>query len=359
MSTKSQKTFKHLEATNGAYKFNLKSSVFDGLTISFVLAVLVYLLLQPNEDELLLLGRNSSWYGVLFVLSMLASYFVNRQGIKTWGEKIFEPDYRKTHGEEVPMLKSFWGWQAVITMLISFAIGLRVTEFSFEKVLDRDGFQGAVRIFSELLRPNFEILPRAVVRMFETIFMAFIATAFAIPIAFVLSFFAAKNIMKHPLAFVFYLLLRTLLNITRSVEAFMWAIIFAVWVGIGPAAGMLALMIHSIASLAKQYSEIIESVGDGPIEGVLSCGANKLQTIWYAIVPQVVLPFISFTVYRWDINVRMATIVGFVGGGGIGKLLIAYQGQAQWKEVGCIFLVIAIVVWLLDQGSAYIREALK
>lgn len=139
----------------------------------------------------------------------------------------------------------------------------------------------------------------------------------------------------------------------------MWAIIFSVWVGIGAGAGMLALMIHSIASLAKQYSEIVETVSDGPIEGIQSTGASKLQTIWYAIVPQVVLPYISFTVYRWDINVRMATIVGFVGGGGIGKLLIAYQGQAMWREMGCIFFVIAIVVWLLDQGSSYIREALK
>ena len=139
----------------------------------------------------------------------------------------------------------------------------------------------------------------------------------------------------------------------------MWAIIFSVWVGIGASAGMLALMIHSIASLAKQYSEIVETVSDGPIEGIQATGASQLQTIWYAIVPQVILPYISFTVYRWDINVRMATIVGFVGGGGIGKLLIAYQGQAMWEEVGCIFFVIAVVVWLLDQGSAYIREALK
>jgi phosphonate transport system permease protein len=139
----------------------------------------------------------------------------------------------------------------------------------------------------------------------------------------------------------------------------MWAIIFSVWVGIGASAGMLALMIHSVASLAKQYSEIVETVSEGPIEAIRATGASELQTIWYAIVPQVVLPYISFTVYRWDINVRMATIVGFVGGGGIGKLLIAYQGQAMWEEVGCIFFVIAVVVWLLDQASAHIREALK
>jgi phosphonate transport system permease protein len=145
----------------------------------------------------------------------------------------------------------------------------------------------------------------------------------------------------------------------RSIEALVWAIIFSVWVGIGPFAGMLALMIHSIASLTKQYSEMVETVYEGPIEGVQSCGANKLQTIWFAIVPQVVLPYISFTVYRWDINVRMATIIGLVGGGGIGTMLIKYQGQAMWPEVGTIIVVIAAVVWLMDLASAYIREALK
>jgi phosphonate transport system permease protein len=165
--------------------------------------------------------------------------------------------------------------------------------------------------------------------------------------------------MRHPLAFLVYLFLRTMLNIIRSVEAFMWAIIFSVWVGIGAGAGMLALMIHSIASLAKQYSEIVETVSDGPIEGINPPEPPNYKLFGMPSFPQVVLPYISFTVYRWDINVRMATIVGFVGGGGIGKLLIAYQGQAMWREMGCIFFVIAIVVWLLDQGSSYIREALK
>ena len=114
-----------------------------------------------------------------------------------------------------------------------------------------------------------------------------------------------------------------------------------------------------MASLAMQYSEFIEGVSEGPIEGIQATGASRLQVIWFGIVPQVVLPFISFTIYRWDINVRMATIVGFVGGGGIGQLLIAYQGQAMWEEVGCLFFVIAVVVWLMDQTSTYIREALK
>src|SRR5690606_7818811 len=121
-------------------------------------------------------------------------------------------------------------------------------------------------------------------------------------------------------------------------------IIFSVWVGIGPFAGMLALMFHSVASLTKQYSELIESASEGPIEGIRATGANSTQVVWFAIVPQVILPYIAFTIYRWDINVRMATVIGLVGGGGIGTLLIQYQGQALWNEVGTLALLIVIVV---------------
>lgn len=338
---------------------NLRRLVFDGITFGFLICALLLAVFSPTDEDMLNLGKNTIVFMLSFFLSAVLSEILNLKGIKTLGETLFEPDFKKIQSSYSPWYQTFSTWNLIILLSVLFIVGIRVTEFSVLKLLDIDGYNGVKRIFSELLNPNFQLLPVAVLRMFETIFMAFLATAMAIPIAFVLSFMAAKNIMNHPLLFAIYLLIRTLLNVVRSVEAFMWAIIFSIWVGIGAGAGMLALMIHSIASLAKQYSEIVETVSEGPIEGVQATGAGKLQTIWFAIVPQVILPYISFTVYRWDINVRMATIVGFVGGGGIGKLLIAYQGQAMWREMGCIFFVIAVVVWLLDQASAYIREALK
>lgn len=155
-----------------------------------------------------------------------------------------------------------------------------------------------------------------------------------------------------------YNFFRFIFNFTRSVEPLIWAIIFSVWVGIGPFAGMLALMLHSVASLAKLYSEQIECIDNGPVEAILTTGANKIQTIWYAVVPQIVLPYLSFTIYRWDINIRMATIIGLVGGGGVGTLLMQYQGLARWNEVGTIIITIAAVVWVMDYLSAKIREAI-
>lgn len=337
----------------------IRRTILDGLTGAFLFAVALVVIANPTDAESLMLGRNSLLFLGLFILSGILSYLLNRFGITTWGEHLFQPAYKKARLEARPLLKSFWAWQMIVTLIVTFVVGIVKVQFSFYELLNEDGFAGMVRLINGLLDPNWEVLPKAVLNIITTIFMAFIATALAIPFAFVLSFLCAKNIMRSPVAFAVYITLRTFLNVIRSVEALVWAIIFSVWVGIGPFAGMLALMIHSIASLAKQYSEMVETVSDGPIEGVQSTGATKLQTIWFAIVPQVVLPYISFTVYRWDINVRMATIIGLVGGGGIGTMLMAYQQQGMWAEVGTIIVVIAVVVWVMDQASAYIREALK
>ena len=149
------------------------------------------------------------------------------------------------------------------------------------------------------------------------------------------------------------------MNISRSIEPLIWAILFAVWIGIGPFAGAMALMVHSVSSLVKQYSEAIEGVDEGPIEALQATGANRVATAWFAVVPQVVLPYLAFTIYRWDINVRMATIIGLVGGGGIGGLLIQEQGLAHWTQVGTIAFLIFTVVWSMDFFSARVREAIQ
>lgn len=337
----------------------IRRSLLDGLTVALFLCVLLSVIFSPTEEQLLDLPRIASIFFGGIILGGILSYALNSAGFKTMGQNLFEPDFEKARSEAKPWFKSFWGWHLFATILVLFVVGYVKTKFSIDELLNEDGFGGAKRLFAGIFNPNWDVLPRAVLNIIETIFMAFMATFLAIPFAFVLSFMAAKNIMKSPFAFGIYMLIRTFLNVTRSVEALVWAIIFSVWVGIGPFAGMLALMIHSIASLTKQYSEMVETVSEGPIEGVQSVGATKLQMIWFAIVPQVILPYISFTVYRWDINVRMATIIGLVGGGGIGTMLIKYQGQAMWPEVGTIIAVIAVVVWLMDQASAYIREALK
>jgi len=155
---------------------------------------------------------------------------------------------------------------------------------------------------------------------------------------------------------IIYYVTRTFLNGLRSIEALVMAIVFVIAVGIGPFAGMMALALHTIVSLAKLYSEQVESIAAGPMEAVEATGANRLQTIIYAVIPQIIPPYISYTMYRWDINVRMSTIIGFVGGGGIGFLLQQNINLLNYRAASAQMLAIAIVVASMDYISSVLRE---
>ncbi len=200
-------------------------------------------------------------------------------------------------------------------------------------------------------------LKLAIEKMVETIFLGLMATLFGIVLAVPISFPAARNLMRgSPVTIAIYFFVRTLLNVVRSIEPLIWAIIAVLWVGLGPFAGVVALTLHSMAALGKLYSEAIESIDPGPIEAIQATGANRLQTIIYAVIPQVLPPFISFTVYRWDINVRMSTVIGAVGGGGIGFLLIQWIRLLDYRSAGIAVWFIAITVAVLDYVSAEIRK---
>jgi phosphonate transport system permease protein len=159
-----------------------------------------------------------------------------------------------------------------------------------------------------------------------------------------------------PIGLVIYYITRTFLNALRSVEALVMAIVFVIAVGIGPFAGVMALGLHTIVSLAKLYSEQVESILPGPLEAIEATGANRLQTIIYAVVPQIIPPYISYTMYRWDINVRMSTIIGFVGGGGIGFLLQQNINLLNYRAASAQMLAIAVVVASMDYISSVLRE---
>jgi phosphonate ABC transporter permease subunit PhnE len=153
-----------------------------------------------------------------------------------------------------------------------------------------------------------------------------------------------------------YYMFRTLFNTLRSIEALILALVFVIWVGLGAFAGTLALALHTVAANAKLYSEQVESISSGPLEAVRATGATRLQTVVYAVVPQIVAPFIAFTMYRWDINVRMSTIIGFVGGGGIGLILQQNINLLNYRGAAAQILAIAIVVAAMDYVSSRLRE---
>ncbi len=159
-----------------------------------------------------------------------------------------------------------------------------------------------------------------------------------------------------PIGFLIYSIIRGILNIVRSIEPLVYVIVFAVWVGIGAFAGVLALSIHTIAALGKLFSEQVESIDEGPIEAITATGANGIQTVVFGVIPQIIPPFIAFTFYRWDINVRVSTILGFGGGGGIGFLLIQHINLLQYRQASVMMIAIALVVMTLDYFSSKIRS---
>lgn len=196
-------------------------------------------------------------------------------------------------------------------------------------------------------------------KMVETIFMALMATTFACIVALPVSFLAARNIMgKGPIGTAVYYIFRTIFNLMRSIEALVLAVMFAIWLGFGPFAGVMAMTIVTVASLGKLFSEAIESIDPGPIEASVAAGANRLQAIIYAVLPQVIPPFIAFAIYHWDINVRISTIIGFVGGGGIGLQLQTWINQLAYSKAGTAVWAIVIVVTVLDNVSSHVRKRL-
>ena len=195
--------------------------------------------------------------------------------------------------------------------------------------------------------------------MVATIFLGIVATGFSLVVALPLSFLGARNIMGgHPVTAALYVVVRLIFTIIRSIDVLIVVIICAVLLGIGSAAGVVGLAFHNVGVLGKLYSEAIEGIDPGPLEAVTATGANRLQVIWTAVIPQVVNPYISFTIYRLDANVRLAPILGLVGGGGIGILLFQSINLLQYGAAGLIIFMIVITVAAMDFASAQIRKRL-
>ena len=193
--------------------------------------------------------------------------------------------------------------------------------------------------------------------LFVTFFMALLSTSLATIIAIPLSFLAASNITKRgPIGTTIYYISRSVFNLLRSYDPLVMATIFGFWLSFGTFPGFLALTVVTIASLGKLFSEAVEGIESGPIEALQATGANSLQVVVYGIVPQIVPNFISFIIYHWDINIRISTIIGFVGGGGIGFYLSQQINLLNYHRAGTAIWGIVMVVWAMDFLSSEIRK---
>ena len=160
----------------------------------------------------------------------------------------------------------------------------------------------------------------------------------------------------YPVGMVTYSIVRTTLNVTRAIEPVILGFVLVVWVGLGPFAGVLALMLASIADLGKLFSEQVENIDEGPLEAVTATGASRMQAVVYAVIPQIVPHYTAFIFYRWDINVRLSTIIGFVGGGGIGLILFRATNLTQYRQAAVMVIAIAVVIIVLDLISSQVRK---
>jgi len=196
--------------------------------------------------------------------------------------------------------------------------------------------------------------------MYVTIFMALLSTSIATVVAAPLSFLAASNITRRgKIGTTVYFATRSFFNLVRSYDPLVMATVFAFWLGYGPFPGALALTVVTIASLGKLFSEAVESIDLGPIEALQATGANRLQTVVFSVIPQIVPDFVSFIIYHWDINVRISTIIGFVGGGGIGYYLSTQiNSMIGYHKAGTAIWAIVGVIWVMDFFSSEVRKRL-
>jgi phosphonate transport system permease protein len=257
----------------------------------------------------------------------------------------------------LPWYRTLWGWSLVAAMVVTLAAATVITRVDFSRLVQ--SLPDAAKIMRRLVHPDPSILGEVVLLTLVTIFMGLMATLLAIPVAALLSFLAARNLARGPVGSLLYTVVRAAASIVRSIEPIIWAIVFVIWVRPGPFPGVLALFVCSIADLVKLYSEQLESIDPGPSEAITAVGGRRLQVLLYSVVPQIINPYLSFTLYRWDINVRMGTVIGMVGGGGIGMLLMQYVRVNEWEEVGMCLLAIIAVVWSIDTLSARLRERLS
>lgn len=188
-----------------------------------------------------------------------------------------------------------------------------------------------------------------------TLKMAFLGTVMAAALGLLMAPFAARNTSPHP---VVYQVTRRVLDFMRGIDDFILALIFVAAVGLGPFPGIIALTIHTAGILAKLFSEGIELVDEGQVEAVRSTGANAFQAFTHAIMPQVIPHMVSMTLYRFESNVRAATVLGLVGAGGIGFYLQESFRSFNFKAASAIIVIILIAVFMIDFTSARIRKRL-
>ncbi len=256
-----------------------------------------------------------------------------------------------------------WGLMTLLLAILTVYVGALTTQINIGTLIRRA--PTTATYWAKLARPDFAYFLASEPDLNDTmlnatvvsVFMALMATLLGFVFAFPLSFLGARNMVtRNRWGWGVYTLTRGFFNIGRSIEPFVMAVFFAVWIGYGPFAGALALFVHTVAALGKLFSEQVEAIDPGPVEAITAGGGRRAQILRYGVIPQIVPSFLAFTLYRWDINVRMSTVIGIVAGCGIGRFFNYFKSELRWQQVGAVLVVIAVVVLTMDYVSGRVRE---
>jgi phosphonate transport system permease protein len=207
---------------------------------------------------------------------------------------------------------------------------------------------------AEFFPPNFSQWRMFVQEMVITLQIALWGTALAVVTAVPMALLASANLVPWWV----YQPVRRVMDATRAINEMVFAMLFVVAVGLGPFAGVLALWVHTTGVLAKLFSEAVEAIDPQPVEGIRSTGASALHEIVYGVIPQVMPLWISYTLYRFESNVRSASVVGMVGAGGIGVVLWEVIRGFQYAQTCAVMAIIVVSVSAIDMLSARIRKVL-
>jgi len=256
-------------------------------------------------------------------------------------------------------------WLGLLLLAVLVLLSGHVAEISFSKLYQQiGGFASYIdRIFHlENGRPVisdpaewFWGWKKWLALMGETLLMAYLGTLLGATAAFVLCFLASQNLTQSK-GVVFFT--RRLLEFCRTVPELVFALIFVVAFSLGPLPGILALAIHTAGALGKLFAEVVENIDMKPVDGVVATGGNWFHKIRFAVLPQVASNFASYALLRFEINVRGASVLGFVGAGGIGQTLLEVIRKFYYADVSALLVMIIATVMIIDAVTERIRHKL-
>lgn len=239
----------------------------------------------------------------------------------------------------------------IAIVAVIYWLSIQGTEISLKEILT--GFPAIADLLKHMFPPDWKYALELGGPVIETLQIGIIATFIASILSLPMAFLAARNVSPHP---VVYLPVRLFLTVCRGVSELIWALLFVVAVGLGPFAGVIALIIYCVGVIGKLLAEAVEAVDPGPLEAMSAAGASRWKVFLYGAWPQVLPLYLSYCLYYWDHNTRQAVVLGFVGAGGVGYTLFFNLSTYYFEKAMMAMLVLIVMIVVIDRFCLFLRQ---